>query len=214
MPTPEARAKRWKAAAIIMIFVALLLSGFTYLHYNKRAALRSSPAATISGKNLVLSSKSKAELIAFMKREENVVGISTVSISLFTNERRVTFLSSEIPAFSAAWNKYLATRTSIPSVFTQNYYQNTRITEIINGNFECRLTRVTVIGTLYPADKYAPWVCSIAVPPAFDDSGDFVGYIDIFLKGPISDSERARLAKEAIILSNSVYHRDIEKEQK
>jgi hypothetical protein len=194
-----------------MVFVSLLLSVSVFLHHKHQVKIRNRPAATITGKYLSPSFQSKAELIAFMKREENIVGLSVVSISLVTNERNVTFFESEIPAFTAAWDKYLATRTSIPPVFTQNYYQNTRITEIINGNFECRLTKATLIGTLYPADKYAPWVCSIAVPPAFDDSGDFLGYLNFFLKGPISDSEKARLAKEAIILSNNIYRRDIAK---
>ncbi|WP_407307869.1 hypothetical protein [Acinetobacter sp.] len=202
--------RRWQIGALIQCFIALAISFFVMGIHKERTDIRKKPAASFSEKYLAISSKSKQELVELMNREDIIIGVSTISISLISNTRQITFFKSENSGLKNAWEKYMASRTKIPSVFTNDYYQNTRITEIINGNFECRLTKDTAIGKLYPAEKFAPYVCSISVPPAFDESGDFLGYINFFLKGPITDSEKARIAKEAVIVSQNIYHRDIQ----
>jgi hypothetical protein len=200
----------WKSVAIIMSFVSLLITSAVLINYNDRSKAAAKSAASLSGKFLSISSISKNELVEMMTRESAVVGISVVSISLISNRRQTTFFESELAGLRLEWERYMATRDSIPPVFTDNAVMNSRITAIINGKFECRNTRDTQIQLQFNAGKYAPTVCSIAVPPGFDSSGDFVGYINFFINEEIlSDSEKARLAKEAVLISTKIYHRDI-----
>lgn len=199
----------WKILAFTMSVIAIVIVGLVGKNYYERAKVAAKPAAAISGKFLNISIRSKNDLVTFMKKEEAVIGVGTVSISLATNRRTSTFFQSENAGFQAAWEKNQSTRVRLPEVFSNKPYFNTRITKIINGNFECRKTADTLIATQYPAHDFAPIVCSISVPPGFDDSGDFVGYINFFLNGEPTDSEKARLAKEAVLLSSQIYRRDI-----
>lgn len=203
----------WRVAATVLSLIALCFAAYVWLSYKERQAAEALPAAAISGKQLVISAESKAQLIALMNKEDLVVGISVVSISLSSNRRTVTFFDSKDMEFKEEYNKYRAKRLADPNVFTQNPTQNSRITSILNGNFECRPTAETVIASRYPADKYAPLVCSMSVPPGFDDSRDFVGYINIFIRSEnIQDSDRGRLSARTIAISRDIYHRDLVKD--
>lgn len=204
----------WKMMAIMSSLVALIIVALVAKNVYDRqeasvkpAAVK--PAAEITGKQLIISPRSRDELLAFMERETAIIGVSTVSISLKNNRRNVTFFQSENAGLQKTWDDNVATRTSLPKVFSDNPQFNSRIAKIINGNFECRRTEETMIATLYPAHKYAEIVCAISVPPSFDESSDFIGYINFFMTSIPTDSEKARLAKEAVTLSSTIYHRDI-----
>lgn len=203
----------WRVAATVLSLIALCFAAYVWLSHKERQAAEALPAAAISGKELVISAESKAQLIALMKKEDLIVGVSVISISLTSNRRTLTFFESEDPKFKEAFGKYRARRMADPNVFTQNTDQNSRITSILNGNFECRPTADTIIASRYPAADYAPMVCSISVPPGFDDSRDFVGYINIFIKSEnIQDSDRGRLSARTIAISRDIYHRDLVKD--
>lgn len=199
----------WKRVAIALMIVAGVVSAFVITNEYNAVAIAHKPAAALSGKYLVLSTKSKDELIAFMNKEKSVVAISTIAISLVTNKRHSTFFEAKDPEVESLWLDYMARRNTNPSVFTSAENHNSRITSIINGNFECRKTTDTIVSQLYAIEKFAPVVCSISVPAGFDESGDFVGYINFFLKEELNDYDKARITKDAIILSTTIYKRDI-----
>ena len=201
--------KFWRVVAITISVFALLSTAFVVNnHFNREVPKR--PKAGFSGRTLMVSEQSRGELVAFMQREPTIIAISAVSISLVANQRQVTFFESKNPEMKDSWEHYMATRETVPTVFTDDKKYNTRITSIINGNFECRATKDTVTASLFHAEKYAPTLCSVSVPASFDSSGDFVGYINLYLSQPVvTDSEKSRLAKEVVFLSTTIYNRDL-----
>lgn len=205
----------WKRFAIAMLIFAAAASTLTYLNHQRRVELEEQPAAVITNRAFTVSKESKKDLVNFMRKEPSIVAISTISISLITNRRDSSFFESEDPNLQAEWQHYRDTRTSLTPVFTNDAHANSRITRIINGNFECRKTIETVIPNLYHAEKYAATTCSISVPVGFDKSADFVGYINFFInRETITDSEQARLSKGAIELSTKIYERDLSQHKK
>ncbi len=201
--------KFWKRAAIALLIFAGAITAFVVKSGYDQVVVSHKPAAALSGKYLVLSVKSKDELVAFMNKEKGVVAVSTIAISLITNKRHATFFATKDAGMESIWLDYMARRNSNPAVFTEAESYNSRITSIINGNFECRPTNETIVANLFAAEKYAPVVCSISVPAGFDDSGDFVGYINFFMKEELNDYDKARITKDAIVLSTNIYKRDI-----
>ena len=199
----------WKRVAIALMIFAGVVSAFVITNEYNAVAIAHKPAAALSGKYLVLSTKSKDELIAFMNKEKSIVAISTIAISLVTNKKHSTFFEAKDPEVESLWLDYMARRNTNPLVFTSAENHNSRITSIINGNFECRKTTDTIVSQLFAIEKFAPFVCSISVPAGFDESGDFVGYINFFLKEELNDYDKARITKDAIILSTTIYKRDI-----
>lgn len=201
----------WKRTAIIISLISASILGTVVWNHYERVMVAEKPAAALSGKYLAVSVTSRDELVAFMKKEPSIVGVSVVGISLVTNRRTISMFETEDPEFMKAWNDYKANRTANPAVFTPGAtHNNSRITNIINGNFECRRTIDTIISGLYPAERWAPITCSIAVPAGFDKSSDFIGFINFFIKDEeLLDSEKLRLGKDAIILSSRMYRRDV-----
>lgn len=203
--------KFWQRAAIALTLLALIAATWAGVIFKERMDLESHTAAVISGKELVLSSESKDELRTLMKEEPLIIGISAVSISLTSNIRHITFFETAHPEFKIAFDEYIAVRKKEPPVFNENPNQNSRITSILNGNFECRMTKDTVIGSQFDeAARYAPIVCSAAVPPGFHESRDFVGFVNFFIRvDKLTDSDKGRLAAKAVAISANIYNRDL-----
>lgn len=199
----------WKKLAIAVSIFAVAAATLAVFNHMHRVEIESRPAAVISNKQFIVSPESKRDLVEFLKDEPSVIAISTISISLISNQRDATFFQSEEVGLQKEWETYRAGRTSIPFAFSDDSKSNLRMAKIINGNFECRKTAETAIPQFYHAEKYAPITCSISVPPGFDKSADFVGYINFFISAQeMTDSEQARLAKRAVDLSSKIYERD------
>jgi len=199
----------WKKLAIAISIFAFAAATLAVVNHNHRAEIEKRPAAIISNTQFSISPESKRDLIEFLKDEPTVVAISTISISLISNKRDATFFQSEDMGLQKEWEEYREKRTSVPLAFSDDSKSNLRMAKIINGNFECRKTADTAIPQYYHAEKYAPITCAISVPPGFDKSADFVGYINFFINvEQMTDSEQARLAKRAVDLSSKIYERD------
>ena len=144
-----------------------------------------------------------------LKSNDKIMAVSAVSASLKKNERKTILFKTQLPELQKAWDEYLGRRVPNVPVFSMDR-ENDRVTNLINGAFDCRPFKQTVGYSLYPeVDKYAPWLCSTAIPSGIDRSGDFVGFLNIFLSTEPTDIERKQLAKDAIILSTLIYRREV-----
>lgn len=202
----------WKGLAIAAAVSAAIGIGLVFFHDEKERDPKKSPAA-ISGRELTLSEQSKVLLRQIVNAEPLVVAAASVRASLIKNERQITFLYTENPKFQAIWGEYLAhaDKIALPLFRPTVPIQNDRIANVLNGNFDCRRFSLTINYELFPAaDAITPWLCTISVPPGFDRSGDFTGFLTFFLTREPSDQEKKNLALKSGVISTYIYRHDVE----
>jgi len=208
----EDNPKLWRGIAIAAFCVAMLTVGIVFWQHMYRTPTRGH-LGSITDKELTLSARSESDLWKMVQREGLVLGVQVVDLSLTKNVRKTIFFKSKVPEVQAAWDEYLTRRvpTAVPVFQASAPLQNDRIAQVLNGNFDCREFKKTITFTYVPdIDKYAPWVCTISVPPSFDASGDFSGILTMYLPRELSDVEKKNLAKVALELSRDIFHRDVE----
>lgn len=201
--------KVWVTIAAIAAILAVGTLSFLWM-YNT-AAVPKSPA--IEGRVIErVSDKSQEEIVAFIKKESIVIGASIVKIDLIKNKRSTIFLRADDENLLAAWNDYIANRSPSPPVFkADNLVQNQQVANLFNGNFVCLPFDKTVNYQFWPKGaEAAPWICSSSIPPIFDGSSDFSGFMNLFLARKPSEVEKQRLAKTAMELAKDIYRRDVE----
>lgn len=155
------------------------------------------------------SDTSKGELMAFVRKEPSIIGMSVVSLSIVANKRVTTFFYSEDINLQAAYQKYENSRTSSPDIFTKNQEFNNRISSIITGNFECLPTKKIQLATSWPIAEYAETTCAISIPPVYSEGAELIGYFSFYVKTTLSLEERARLGREAAAMASTIYKRDV-----
>lgn len=160
----------------------------------------------ITGVPLVPSTASKNELIKFMNKEELIIAVGAVSISLVKNQLRVEFFQSELPEVQQLWEDYKAKGIPITPAFSTVPETNVQLAQIINGDFGCHLFKSTAYAVL---EEKGPWMCSMTVPPGLHSSGDLIGFISFHLTREPTPEEKARLAEEVAAISQSIYTRDL-----
>lgn len=199
------RAVIWRTFAILSGLAALLAIGFAiYRDYQLR-----NPAptvGTITGTPLVPSTASKNELIKFMNKEELIIAVGAVSISLTKNQLRVEFFESELPEIQQLWENYKAKGIPTTPAFSTIPETNIQLAQIINGDFGCYVYKSTEYALV---EKNAPWICSMTVPPGLHSSGDLIGFISFHLTREPTNEEKIRLGEEVAAISQSIYTRDI-----
>jgi hypothetical protein len=200
----------WKGITFCLTLVTLVAVASVATMYMNRPEKPALKAPNISSKVLKISPRSERMLTDYMKTKSLIVAISTVDADLAKNERRTTFLTSQNVEFQQIWDSYILRREPSPALFTKEPDQNDRIANLLNGNLDCREFKRTInMGFIPEAEKIAPWICSISVPPGFDGSGDFVGFINFFLTRELSDREKKRLSVDAVDISTAIYNQDL-----
>lgn len=204
--------KTWRNIAIGAAIVALTTVGFVTFT-GKNTNMFAKPPPTITGKQLEVSDISKQELKEFVGAEPEILAVQAVRVSLTKNDRSTVFFWADNDDLQAVWDEYLTRRVATPPKLFgsgESTVQNDRIANLLNGNFDCRRFNLTISYQYYPnADAIAPWVCSIATPPGFDGSGDFVGFLTFYFKTEPTDKEKIRLAKTTAEISTDIYRRDV-----
>ena len=203
----------WLSAAVLAAVLAIGTLTFTW--YFKQAVPQNLvPAPTgITGRVLEnLSDQSKKQLVDFLKAEPTIIGVSVVQASLVKNRRLTVFFKSDNPDFQAVWDEYLLNRAPSPPLFSpEEPAQNNRVANLFNGNFLCARFEDTISMKFWPKGaEYAPWTCTVPVPPGFDATGDFNGFINLYMTDEPSETEKRRLAKVAAEISQDIYRRDVE----
>lgn len=201
----------WQIATGILVLVSLAGISLVINEHNHRGQIAAMTRPAITGIPLKLSTTSQDELIEFGKSHpEVVVAVASVSVNLATNDRHTTFFYGVKPEMQTMWNMYVTHRAHQVSVYASEPDQNSRMTRIINGGLDCVPFNQTLNYKYYPeAGEWTKWLCSIAVPAGFDNSGDFVGFINIFMSRQPTDQEQKLFSKEATEISADIYKRDI-----
>lgn len=199
--------KFWLKGAVISLVVTAIIALMTWQRVETVVGVKHKTA--ISGQMLTISIESEKEITKFLQSSGDIVAVSAVSASLSKNIRRTIFFKTENAELQQIWDSYMTRRQSRVNVFAAEI-RNDRIINVINGEFDCRPFSETIGFKLYPsANKMVNSICSISIPAGFDKSGDFVGFVNIFLNKGMTIAERNKLAQRAIILSNNIYRREI-----
>jgi hypothetical protein len=204
------QTKLWMLAALLSGLFAMLVASFA-IYENIGSKEPTKKAASISGKQIVLSEATKRELQNIVNSEDIIVGTTVVTVDLIKNRRIPTYFYSRNADMQLIWNKFAAGGFGGITAFDVGSAKfNDRITNIMNGNFDCRLFKNTIAMQLYPeAEKYGPWLCSMSIPASFDNSGDFVGFVALYLTHEPTDQEKKHLAKLSVDAATIIYHRDV-----
>jgi hypothetical protein len=142
---------------------------------------------------------------ATVSRNPNIVGIQVVKVDLAKNIRYIAYTSLGNPAVEKLYNTFVTNRVTreVP-VFTGKNYQDSRIISIINHEFICYPFKETLSYEFIPElDKYITTVCSTTIPP---HSGQFEGFIAIFLKEEPTPTVKDLIRIESIRLSADSYN--------
>ena len=208
------RQKVWVTIASLTAVLAVGVLAFVWLYHQAVPGdLGYGQKPAITGRLIErVSEASAAELIALIKKEEMLSGASVVRVDLVKNRRSTIYLKTDDQRLQDAWDEYLQNRVAPPPVFSaQEPVQNNQVANLFNGNFVCLKFEDTVNYTYWPKGaEFAPWVCSSPIPPGFDGSGDFTGFINLFLKTEPTEIEKQRLAKAVAEISKNIYKRDVE----
>ena len=202
--------RKWQLASMVLVGI-IVVAGWL-IRQEKLEQARGAPPNTvaITGSPLELSPQSIDDLVAFGKKHPQIVAVSAVTVNLSKNTVHTTFFKGLNPQMELAWSSYEGHRASAVAAYASTATLNARVTSLINGNFVCSKFQDTLNFRFFPdAAPSSPWVCSIAVPPGFDKSGDFVGYLNFFLSQAPTDRDQKLLDGDAIILASAIYKRDI-----
>jgi hypothetical protein len=202
----------WVTTALVAALVAVCSVLFAVYH-EKIMPQPFVKAPYISGRLLGdVSDRSQVQLQKFLKDEEKIIGISVIQANLVKNRRTTVYFISDSPALQAAWDEYITKRQDPPALFKQDSPEmNTRVVDIFNGSFICVKFTETVSYAYWPKGaEAAPWICTVPVPPGFDGSGDFTGYINFFFSTKPTENDQRRISKAAAEISKDIYKRDVE----
>lgn len=209
------RTKVWVTIAAL---AAVLAAGsLLFVWYFQQAVPTELGKPTITGRVIEnISEPSMKELYEFVKREDKIVGASVVQVDLIKNRRQTIHLKADDPKLQEAWDEYISNRVPPPPVFNaQEPVQNNQVADLFNGNFVCLRFEDTVNFKYWPKGAaHAPWICSSPIPPSFDGSGDFTGFINLFFKSEPTGADRERIMKAVSDISRNIYKRDVDQTAK
>lgn len=182
---------------IVLLLTALLMVGFATIH-SPQIQIRMSKTH-FTGSTLKLSPMSKRQLDEFLHGTDGLMGVSISRVNLVFNTHSMIYYASDNPEIRNLLGKVhpkqyafiteaIGTNTAIDS--------NTEMLEIINGDISCQA---------FPGGE----ICHIAIPIAIDRSGDFVGYITIFIKRNLSIVEKRKIIQHTKQLAGDIYTRDV-----
>jgi len=210
----EENPRLWKFIASAAALAAAGAIGFNFFSHSDKPEKKQ---GAITEKDLTITAKTEADLWKMVQREDLVNGVQVINVNLTKNKRSTIFFKSDDPSMQAAWDEYWAHRTQTQQTINVTAFSasepesNDRIAKIMNGDFDCRTFKSTITYKLAPdIDHYAPWVCSISIPPGIDRSGSFNGLLTFYLNKEPSDLDKQNLVKIGVELSRDIYRRDVE----
>ena len=203
-----------KLATVVFLLIAIMAGGY-YLWLNRKPLL-----TPFAGQKIVVDAKripnpspaSKTQLTQFADANENIMGVNVIRVDFQTNSRNTTFRYYKEQAVIDGWNAYMNSGP-VPGVaraaplFGDNEANNQRLVNLINGQFSCVRTLDTIAGQVIPViNQHSLATCMAPIPPGY---GDFVGFINIFLRNQPSGDEIVRLERLTNEIAIDFYERDI-----
>jgi hypothetical protein len=199
----------WAKILQFSILSVILALGWTYIKmgdqiidYLKRDKIESRlpPIKKLSDSTIKEINLQASTVPAF------IVGTSVVIVNFQKNSKHIVFLSSYNSELESIFSKYNIINIELPA-FTQNTAQNSRIVDLINGEFVCdEYTQSGLASEMPDTSKVVQYVCSAGIPPYY---GKFVGSVNIYLKRKPTTEEYDQLRVLAKNLSTIVYEREL-----
>jgi hypothetical protein len=147
-----------------------------------------------------------AEIKSFIDSQPFIEGVNIVKVDFKENTRKATFIYFKTQAVTTSWNQYTQSGAVTP-LFGPNESNNQRIVSLINGETNCVPALLTSAGQVIPhLVDYVTDVCSVAIPPGY---GDFVGFINIFMKRHLAPQEKLMIQKRGETVALAMYERDV-----
>lgn len=206
------QTKTWKLVTLFFILVAL--SALTYYGWNVPQAVVESFAG--SGKKINLESSrtpnpspaSKTQLNQFVDSKDWILGINVISVDFRQNTRSSTYRYFKEPAIEAEWVEFDASKKVI-LLFGEDEAANQRLVNLINGQFVCiRTLDVPAEQIIKSLSQHSLATCLAPIPPGY---GDFIGFINVFLRRQPTGAEILLLENVTRQISLDIYQRDIVK---
>jgi hypothetical protein len=135
-----------------------------------------------------------------------VIGVSVTTVNFQKNSKYIIFLQAYTSDLENSFSKYNILNLELPA-FTQNTIQNSRIVDLINGDFVCDdYTQLGLASEMPESAEIITTVCSTGIPPYY---GKFVGAVNVYLKRKPTSEEFDQLRVLAKNLSTTVYDREL-----
>lgn len=202
----------WWAVTVLALVFALSGLWLTF-SAGPKLAFSSGNEPRLSGKALLaVSEENQLALEKFLTEEAwFVYGIQVVRAYLPKNQRYTLFFKANNTELRDVFNEYMTTRSPLPlPLFTDSAEYNERIIQLFNGKFDCRNFAGTLPHTLFPAaEKITPFICTLPIPVTADNTGDFVGYLVLFMPNDPGPEERKRLEDKISVIARDIYNDDV-----
>lgn len=187
----------WKR--ILKIGIGAVLSIILVLGWLSREMIFDKKPANFSKVAILkITNPVRNEIDDIVKKNDHIVAIQIVTINFQKNIRTETYVSIDSVVLQEIYNHYVNNKVIETPLFDENKVNNTRIVQLINGEFVCIPYKDTI------AYKYAPdgenvvsTVCAIGIPPTY---GEFTGIFTIYLK----DKPTKDLTEQLFLLSREI----------
>lgn len=179
---------------ITLLITAILMACIASTH-SPQIQIRLSKTH-ITGSTLKLSHLSKRQLEEFLHTNDSLMGVSISRVSLVENSHNMIYYASDNPAIRNLISTVHPKQYAFTTKQSETDNSNTMLLGIINGDIACQVL---------PSGE----ICHVAIPIAVDRSGDFVGYITIFIKPNLSMMEKRRIIQMTKRLASDLYIRDV-----
>lgn len=196
-----------------VVFLMITIVAFSFAWRNRRALLQD--YTTTRQKISVDASRvpnpspaTKMQLTQFANSKNDIMGVNIIRVDFAQNTRSSTFRYYKEQAVSDEWNEFLKSGRQ-SALFGDNESANQRLVALINGQFSCTRTIETEAGRFIPAvNQFSLATCMAPIPPGY---GDFVGFINIFLRSQPTGSEIQELETITNQIARDMYERDVVK---
>ena len=154
-----------------------------------------------------ISETTKTNIRSVVDRSKSIVAAQLVNLDFVKNEKHPVFFYADISVLETDMNSYLSTALSYSPIFINGDEENnSRLIQIINGDFVCVVSPLRVVKLVPIVAKTTKALCSISVPPYY---GSIVGYANLWLDHFPDVSEYPDLRAIARTMSVDVYERDV-----
>jgi hypothetical protein len=154
-----------------------------------------------------LSEATIEKITAATSRSDLVLGSGVTIFNFQKNVRHVIYLGANSYDLNADFNKYNHLLNTESPIFGQNEFYNSKIVDIINGDFICVPYENTPFAQEMPDSiRHAQTLCVHGMPPVF---GKLTGTVMFFLKRPPTSAETDQLRIIARDLATYIYDREL-----
>lgn len=198
---------------IAQVFVLTLILVLAWFSWSYRTTLYSNARVTaISDVNepiiIETSLKSQKYIENILARsKDTIAGIQILNVNFTQNSRTTSYFGITDEKLKNAVDYYLARKVSSTPLFNSDVENNKRVVELINGNFICYNFNDTFAAIAYSGARgHISVICSTSIPPYY---GQFSGYLNIYLKKPVSVAEVEFMKQLSKEISLMIYENDI-----